>query len=184
MIYEECFAQGCKNGQLTFSELLAATEDFPLNGEQIAELYEQLMAANMVLTDDLTKAAVSDALAFLDQYEGEDPAKTYLLALDATPFLTENERALLEKQAQEDAAAKEQLLIFYLRLAVGISMRYIGFGVTLLDLLQMASVGMIVARDEHDFSGCVPFSFRALFRVRRAIMRGLDERPYHHGIPC
>ena len=75
-----------------------------------------------------------------------DALDQYLADAARHPLLTAaEERALARRIERGDLAAKEQLVMHNLRLVVSIARRYQGHGLSLLDLIQEGTIGLIRA---------------------------------------
>ena len=94
------------------------------------------------------------------------------------PLLTAAEEIELAKRIERgDLQAKERLISSNLRLVVSIAKRYqVSTHMTLLDLVQDGTLGLIRAAEKFDWRRGFKFSTYATFWIREAIQRGLANR--------
>src|SRR5262245_13189514 len=81
-----------------------------------------------------------------------DSLRQYLRAIGRVPLLRSEEEVALAKRIERgDMAAKQHMVEANLRLVVSIAKGYIGRGLTLLDLIQEGSLGLIRAVEKFDY---------------------------------
>ncbi len=103
----------------------------------------------------------------------EGLAASQRLACNA-PVAT-SERRRLEQQVAAGDRARAQLIHSNLRLVVSIARRYQGHGLSLLDLIQEGSVGLMRAVDKFDPSRGLKFSTYATYWIRQSVGRAIAD---------
>lgn len=110
--------------------------------------------------------------------------KMYLREIGQYGLLTrEEEKKLAEAAANGDKQAKEDLVNHNLRLVVSVAKRYMGRGLTLLDLIQEGNMGLIKAVEKFDVSKGFKFSTYATYWIKQAISRAVMEQGRNIRIP-
>ncbi len=140
----------------------------------------------------------------------EDPVRMYLYEIGQVPLLTPEEeielgqriqrakqakaeleagvddperRAELERIVQDGEEAKRQLAQANLRLVVSVAKRYVGRGMSLLDLIQEGNLGLLRAVEKFDPSLGYKFSTYATWWIRQAISRAIADQARTIRIP-
>ena len=118
---------------------------------------------------------MSDSSEKKNAYSGrDDDIRQYLSDIRAIPRLTaEEERQLAKRCAAGDEEAIRQLVKANLRLVVHIAKEYAGRGVSLLDLIQEGSIGLLAAARKYDYSLDYRFSTYATKWIRQGVTRCL-----------
>ncbi|MEI7645961.1 MAG: sigma-70 family RNA polymerase sigma factor [Chloroflexales bacterium] len=85
------------------------------------------------------------------------------------------DRRRMEHQVSAGGAARAQLINSNLRLVVSIARRYQGHGLSLLDLIQEGSLGLMRAVDKFDPSRGLKFSTYATYWIRQSVGRAIAD---------
>ncbi len=108
---------------------------------------------------------------------GLDSLQIYLSAIGKVPLLNAIEEVALAKRIERgDIAAKQHMVEANLRLVVSIAKGYIGRGLTLLDMIQEGSLGLIRAVEKFDHRRGYKFSTYATWWIRQAISRAIADK--------
>jgi len=106
-----------------------------------------------------------------------DSLRLYLRAIGRVPLLSAEEEVALAKRIERgDIAAKQHMVEANLRLVVSIAKGYVGRGLTLLDLIQEGSLGLIRAVEKFDYRRGYKFSTYATWWIRQAVTRSLADK--------
>ncbi len=108
----------------------------------------------------------------------DDSVKIYLRQIGKIPLLTTEEELDLAKKIQEnkDRFAKDVLVNANLRLVVSIAKKYIGRGLSFLDLIQEGNVGLIKAAGRFDYRKGYKFSTYATWWIQQSITRAIADK--------
>ena len=106
-----------------------------------------------------------------------DSLRLYLRAIGRVPLLSAEEEVALAKRIERgDISAKQHMVEANLRLVVSIAKGYVGRGLTLLDLIQEGSLGLIRAVEKFDYRRGYKFSTYATWWIRQAVTRSLADK--------
>ena len=108
----------------------------------------------------------------------DDSVKIYLRQIGRIPLLSSEDELFLAKKIQEndDALAKNTLVNANLRLVVSIAKKYIGRGLSFLDLIQEGNVGLIKAASRFDYKKGYKFSTYATWWIQQSITRAIADK--------
>ncbi|HEY0723823.1 MAG TPA: RNA polymerase sigma factor RpoD [Pyrinomonadaceae bacterium] len=132
----------------------------------------------------------------------DDPVRMYLREIGRVPLLSAFEEVSLAKRMERgkrertmpfatqhlsimlDAEeAQRQLTEANLRLVVSVAKKYIGRGMSLLDLIQEGNIGLIRAVEKFDYTKGYKFSTYATWWIRQAITRAIADQARTIRIP-
>lgn len=113
-----------------------------------------------------------------------DPVRMYLKEIGRVELLTADEEvSLAQRIEQGDPVAKQELAEANLRLVVSIAKRYVGRGMSFLDLIQEGNMGLMKAVDKFDYRLGFKFSTYATWWIRQAITRAIADQARTIRIP-
>lgn len=172
-------------------------KELNLNVSQIDKIYEYLENNNIVILNVADDEPDDDVLLEMEQEEinltddfsatsamSDDPVKLYLKEIGSYPLLSIEEEIELAKRIEVgDEQAKQILAESNLRLVVSIAKRYVGRGLSFLDLIQEGNLGLIKAVDKFDYSKGYKFSTYATWWIRQAITRSIADQSRTIRIP-
>jgi len=114
----------------------------------------------------------------------DDSVRMYLREIGNIPLLTTKEEIHLAKKVESgDEVAKKRLAEANLRLVVSIAKKYIGRGLTLLDLIQEGNAGLLRAVEKFNYRKGFKFSTYATWWIRQAITRAIADQARTIRIP-
>ena len=171
---------------LEYKEIQETFKDFDLTPERfdwILEYLEQQEIDVLNTTEDEEDDIVIDDTFeimddkdILDGVSLEDPVRIYLKEIGNIPLLSAEEEVFLAQRVEQgDDAAKKQLIEANLRLVVSIAKKYVGRGMSFLDLIQEGNIGLMKAVEKFDYRKGNKFSTYATWWIRQSITRGIAD---------
>ncbi len=108
----------------------------------------------------------------------DDAVKIYLQQIGKIHLLSVEEEIEVARQIKEYNCtdSKEKLVNANLRLVVSIAKKYIGRGLSFLDLIQEGNLGLIKAAEKFDYTKGYKFSTYATWWIQQAITRGIADK--------
>ena len=187
-------AAGRRRGVLSFDEIATAVERANVPSGQVEEFHQYLAAIGVEVIDggdevagmDVGDAAGRERTAELDLVvePSLDSLRLYLRQIGRVPLLTaEQEVALAKRIERGDPDAKARMVEANLRLVVSIAKGYLGRGLSLLDLIQDGSLGLIRAVEKFDYRRGFKFSTYATWWIRQAVSRAIADKSRTIRIP-
>lgn len=193
--------KGKASGTLTTDEILEALENVTL--EQAETFYEMLENFGIEISnpsddiddnfaegkgnfhymseDETTSEELMDEdflkLADRETVMTDDAVRMYLKEIGCVDLLnTEAECKLAKLMSEGDEQAKNILVESNLRLVVSIAKRYVGRGMSFLDLIQEGNLGLMKAVEKFDYTKGYKFSTYATWWIRQAITRSIADQ--------
>ncbi len=193
----ELIKKGRDQGFLTQDDILEVYPDAENRLHELDDLYDKLLAEGIDVFESVeTEEVESDEkvreklqreieiLSKLGGAESTDPVRQYLREIGKVPLLTAEEEVELAKRFEKrEKAAKDKLVESNLRLVVSIAKKYIGRGLSLLDLIQEGNQGLIRAVEKYDWRKGFKFSTYATWWIRQAITRAIADQARTIRIP-
>ena len=108
----------------------------------------------------------------------DDSVKIYLQQIGKIKLLSTEEELEVAKKIKEENSekAKKVLVNANLRLVVSIAKKYIGRGLSFLDLIQEGNMGLMRAAEKFDYSKGYKFSTYATWWIQQAITRAIADK--------
>ena len=108
----------------------------------------------------------------------DDSVKIYLQQIGKIPLLSHEEEVKIAKQIKENNSeiAKSTLVDANLRLVVSIAKKYIGRGLSFLDLIQEGNIGLMKAAERFDYEKGYKFSTYATWWIQQSITRAIADK--------
>lgn len=201
-IMDNLMEQGKATGKLTTKEITDALEKLDYDVDQMDAFYDNCSALNIEIIDDIVP---DDTLILVNPEDDitpdevdiglstdgiaiDDPVKIYLKEIGRVPLLSsEEEIQLAEKMGgnneKEASNARKRFAEANLRLVVSIAKRYVGRGMSFLDLIQEGNMGLIKAVEKFDYTKGFKFSTYATWWIRQAITRAISDQARTIRIP-
>jgi RNA polymerase primary sigma factor len=120
----------------------------------------------------------------MDSVSLDDPVRMYLKEIGRVSLLTAQDEVTLAMAIEAgDMDSKQRLTEANLRLVVSIAKKYIGRGMSFLDLIQEGNMGLIRAVEKFDYHKGYKFSTYATWWIRQAITRAIADQARTIRIP-
>lgn len=114
----------------------------------------------------------------LTSVNSDDSVRIYLQQIGKIPLLSSEEEYDLAKKIYEekDEFSKNLLVNANLRLVVSIAKKYIGRGLSFLDLIQEGNMGLMKAAGRFDYTKGYKFSTYATWWIQQSITRAIADK--------
>ena len=189
--------EGKNNGFITQDDILFLYPKPEDHIKELDELYGKLIHAGIDVFETTSQDIEKEASKSIQDLEKEiealvrassegvsDPVRMYLKEIGRIPLLTfADEISLAKRYEKGDRKAKKKLIESNLRLVVSIAKKYIGRGMSLLDLIQEGNQGLIRAVEKYDWRKGYKFSTYATWWIRQAITRAIADQARTIRIP-
>nr|WP_040640213.1 RNA polymerase sigma factor RpoD [Pseudoramibacter alactolyticus] len=194
--------RGKQKGILNSEDIEHALSEKDFDSDEIDAVYLYLQKQNIRLTfkdmdmTDLDDASIAELRSIekdektnkkedlTENVNVNDPVRLYLKEIGRVSLLTaDEEMAIAKRMAAGDEDAKKELAEANLRLVVSIAKRYVGRGMSFLDLIQEGNLGLIKAVEKFDYTKGFKFSTYATWWIRQAITRAIADQARTIRIP-
>ena len=189
---QKLIEKGKQRGFITQNEILYAfprIEKYLVKYEEFLELLEkigiQVVQSNKDLLGSKEGEEKKEGELFFDLTKlSADSIQMYLKEIGHVPLInSEEEIALAKKKDEGDKKAGMRLIEANLRLVVSIAKKFVGYGLTFLDLIQEGNIGLFRAVEKYDWKRGYKFSTYATWWIRQAIIRSLADQSRTIRIP-
>lgn len=188
--------KGKKYGFVTYDEILRVFPDAEKRIPELDFFFAKLIDLGVdvfeTTLEEVSQGAKTatdlekelEVLSKLEEGAVTDPVRMYLKEIGRVPLLSAKEEIELAKRSEKgDKKAKAKLIESNLRLVVSIAKKYVGRGMTLLDLIQEGNQGLIRAVEKYDWRKGYKFSTYATWWIRQAITRAIADQARTIRIP-
>ncbi|HJG47322.1 RNA polymerase sigma factor RpoD [Ruoffia tabacinasalis] len=185
-------------GQIHYDELTKSiASPYELDANAIDKLIQQVEDSGIAVVGDdggptkqqMVRAEEGDksttaSSAAVSKIKVSDPVRMYLKEIGRVDLLTADEEVSIAKRIEDgDDLAKQELAEANLRLVVSIAKRYVGRGMSFLDLIQEGNMGLMKAVEKFDYHKGFKFSTYATWWIRQAITRAIADQARTIRIP-
>lgn len=186
--------KGRAHGYVSMSELLQALPEPEQDVANLDMIFDYMLRNGIefkteednpkgILARSISNAKDKTEIPDLNEI-ADDSVRMYLREIGKISLLkTEDEIKLAKRIEKGDILAKKQLAEANLRLVVSITKKYIGRGLSLLDLIQEGNTGLMRAVEKFDYKKGFKFSTYATWWIRQAITRAIADQARTIRIP-
>lgn len=189
-VIEQLLKKGKKQGYLTQDEILKVFPEAEKNLQRLDDFYDTLLQKNIDVFENLTERQIRkdeeatselakelESLATLKAEGATDPVRMYLREIGRIPLLVREEEIFLAQEVEKGSQrARRKLIQSNLRLVVSIAKKYIGRGLSFLDLIQEGNKGLMRAVEKYDWRRGYKFSTYATWWIRQAVTRAIADQ--------
>jgi len=204
-VLEDLVQRGRQRGFLIMTEVQQELEEAEAPAESFDDVFLALRGEKITVREDSEDALAATALTSDELVHVSDPVRMYLQEIGRYPLLTPqqevelsmqmesgmgaderladdsdpmtlDERIFLQRASRQADRARKRLVEANLRLVVSIAKKYVGRGLSLLDLIQEGNLGLIRAVEKFDYRKGFKFSTYATWWIRQAVTRALADQ--------
>lgn len=203
-VVEELSIRGKQRGFLIMTEVQQELEDAGAPDDSFDLVFLALRELGIKIREDSNDALAATELTHDDLVHVSDPVRMYLQEIGRYPLLTPQqevelamqvesglradekltdgielqptEKVFVERQIRQADRARKRFVESNLRLVVSIAKKYVGRGLSLLDLIQEGNLGLIRAVEKFDYRRGFKFSTYATWWIRQAVTRALADQ--------
>ncbi len=182
--------RGKEQGFVSPEDILEFYPDLEEHLDDLEDVYEAVYEAGLEIISP-EERPVTPVIIPEEHVEPEvtevdidNPISLYLHEISRIPLLTAEEEIELAKRIEAgDMEARQKLIEANFRLVVSIAKKYVGRGVSFLDLIQEGNIGLIRAVQKFDYRRGYKFSTYATWWIRQAITRSIADQARTIRIP-
>lgn len=128
--------------------------------------------------DILTNVEDPKVQESINSVSTDDSVKLYLQQIGKIPLLSSDEELEVAKKIKNEHCdlSKDILVNANLRLVVSIAKKYIGRGLSFLDLIQEGNIGLMKAAERFDYGKGYKFSTYATWWIQQSITRAIADK--------
>jgi RNA polymerase primary sigma factor len=189
---EALIIKGKDHGYLTPDDILAAFPEIDVEPDHLERIFHVFREMGIEVSDgdkdfetvdEIDEELIAKAEA-IDSVSLDDPVRMYLKEIGRVALLKAEQEVHYAKLIEQgDEEAKNQLTEANLRLVVSIAKKYIGRGMSFLDLIQEGNMGLIRAVEKFDYHKGYKFSTYATWWIRQATARAIADQARTIRIP-
>ena len=196
--------RGKQRGFLMIGEIQQELEEAKAPAESFEVVFAELLQSGLDLREESESTLADTEISSDELVHVSDPVRMYLQEIGRYPLLTTqqevelamqvesgtraqhqldsqdeisaSERIILERQIRRAKRASQRLVESNLRLVVSIAKKYVGRGLSLLDLIQEGNLGLIRAVEKFDYRKGFKFSTYATWWIRQSVTRALADQ--------
>src|SRR3982074_2073544 len=189
---EALIVKGKEQGFLSPDDILAGFPEVELAPDQLFRIFNVFRDMGVEVSDgekDFEEVVEIDddliaTIEAMDSVSLDDPVRMYLKEIGRVALLKAEQEVTLAKAIEAgDDDSKHKLTEANLRLVVSIAKKYIGRGMSFLDLIQEGNMGLIRAVEKFDYHKGYKFSTYATWWIRQAITRAIADQARTIRIP-
>ena len=192
VIAEALIIKGKDQGFLTPDDILTAFTGIDAEPDQLFRIFNAFKEMGIEVSDDGKDfeevAEIDDEMIqqveVMEAVSLDDPVRMYLKEIGRVALLKAEQEVEYAKAIEAGSGdAKHRLTEANLRLVVSIAKKYIGRGMSFLDLIQEGNMGLIRAVEKFDYKKGYKFSTYATWWIRQAITRAIADQARTIRIP-
>ncbi|RAL57727.1 RNA polymerase sigma factor RpoD [Candidatus Gracilibacteria bacterium GN02-872] len=178
--------KGKIHGKVTQDEVNAAIPNAEEDIDLLDEVYSRFLQLQIDIVDSMDKDNLFKNDKRLERKEktnislseiSDDSIRMYLNEIGRVELLNSDEEIEIGKQIRAGSMeARKKLAAANLRLVVSIAKKYMGRGLSLLDLIQEGNVGLFRAVDKFDPDKGFKFSTYATWWIRQGVTRAIADQ--------
>ncbi len=183
---------GRKQGFLTQDVVLEKIPEPEKYYRELDDFYNALFARGIDVFEGVNRQDLKNdnrlpplkALSYLSGGASTDPVRMYLREIGKVQLLSAADEVNLAQEIERGSEeARAKLIEANLRLVVSIAKKYIGRGLSFLDLIQEGNQGLMRAVEKFDWRRGFKFSTYATWWIRQAITRAIADQARTIRIP-